>query len=289
MPHSGRVRDSCGACGGNDTSCGLPYALQLAAPRLCLGQPAELRWTAPANRSGRHFVCIFRPGNLLPHQCLPVGPGGRGVSEWAPGSALGRLGGEEGAAVRWAWSAGCDEYALDAWTAGRCPAPAGTAPVIVGPPPDACGVCGGDNRSCVGCDGVAGSGARVDACGACGGGDDSCGGPYAVAAPAVACAEPGGGRGGGVLRVEAAWSGPSNHSAYDRVGLYGPDPAAGPGGLSLWSGRCAAAAGDGGGAAACDSDAGCPAGSACWRMEAVPAGSRVGSVTLVARVPAGAR
>ena len=39
---------------------------------------------------------------------------------------------------------------------------------------DACGVCGGDNSSCVGCDNVTGSGVVVDSCGTCGGNDCGC-------------------------------------------------------------------------------------------------------------------
>jgi hypothetical protein len=40
---------------------------------------------------------------------------------------------------------------------------------------DACGVCGGTNSSCTGCDGVAHSGAVVDACGVCSGDGLGCG------------------------------------------------------------------------------------------------------------------
>jgi cysteine-rich repeat protein len=39
---------------------------------------------------------------------------------------------------------------------------------------DGCGVCGGDDSTCVGCDGVADSGLVVDACGVCGGDDSTC-------------------------------------------------------------------------------------------------------------------
>ena len=39
---------------------------------------------------------------------------------------------------------------------------------------DACGVCGGDNSSCAGCDGVPHSGKALDECGVCGGDNSSC-------------------------------------------------------------------------------------------------------------------
>ena len=45
---------------------------------------------------------------------------------------------------------------------------------------DACGVCGGDSRSCVGCDGVPRSGKVFDACGVCGGTNSTCGGGFAI-------------------------------------------------------------------------------------------------------------
>lgn len=41
---------------------------------------------------------------------------------------------------------------------------------------DACGVCGGDNTSCAGCDGVPNSGKVFDACGVCGGDNSTCSG-----------------------------------------------------------------------------------------------------------------
>ena len=41
---------------------------------------------------------------------------------------------------------------------------------------DQCGVCGGDNSSCAGCDGIANSGKKLDACGKCGGDGSSCAG-----------------------------------------------------------------------------------------------------------------
>jgi hypothetical protein len=41
---------------------------------------------------------------------------------------------------------------------------------------DACGVCGGDGKSCAGCDGVPKSGKVLDACGVCGGDNATCAG-----------------------------------------------------------------------------------------------------------------
>jgi len=39
---------------------------------------------------------------------------------------------------------------------------------------DACGVCGGDNSTCTGCDGVLFSNVVFDICGVCGGSNDTC-------------------------------------------------------------------------------------------------------------------
>ena len=46
---------------------------------------------------------------------------------------------------------------------------------------DVCGVCNGDGTSCVGCDGLANSGATYDACGVCGGNGSTCAGCDGVA------------------------------------------------------------------------------------------------------------
>lgn len=40
--------------------------------------------------------------------------------------------------------------------------------------PDSCGVCGGDNSTCLGCDGIANSGKVIDYCGVCGGTNSTC-------------------------------------------------------------------------------------------------------------------
>ena len=45
---------------------------------------------------------------------------------------------------------------------------------------DVCGVCGGDGRSCLGCDGVPRSGMELDSCGICGGIDPHCLDPYSL-------------------------------------------------------------------------------------------------------------
>jgi hypothetical protein len=45
-----------------------------------------------------------------------------------------------------------------------------------GPGPDACGTCGGNGSGCAGCDGVPNSGKKNDACGVCGGNGSSCAG-----------------------------------------------------------------------------------------------------------------
>jgi hypothetical protein len=52
--------------------------------------------------------------------------------------------------------------------------------LTLSPPPDACGVCGGNNATCAGCDGVPNSGKKLDSCGTCGGSDSSCSSSYSV-------------------------------------------------------------------------------------------------------------
>jgi hypothetical protein len=55
---------------------------------------------------------------------------------------------------------------------------------------DVCGVCGGDNTTCVGCDGVLASGVDYDGCGVCGGiseCDDACGIPFGNGSTCVGC------------------------------------------------------------------------------------------------------
>jgi hypothetical protein len=49
--------------------------------------------------------------------------------------------------------------------------------VAIGNVSDACGVCGGNNATCTGCDGVPNSGKVVDSCGVCGG---SCDDPFMI-------------------------------------------------------------------------------------------------------------
>jgi hypothetical protein len=52
-----------------------------------------------------------------------------------------------------------------------------SAVVAIGGRADACGVCGGSNATCTGCDGVPNSGKKIDSCGVCGG---SCDDPFAI-------------------------------------------------------------------------------------------------------------
>ncbi len=52
-----------------------------------------------------------------------------------------------------------------------------SAVVTIGGQADACGVCGGNNATCTGCDGVPNSGKKIDSCGVCGG---SCDDPFSI-------------------------------------------------------------------------------------------------------------
>ena len=73
---------------------------------------------------------------------------------------------------------------------------------------DECGVCGGDGSSCAGCDGRPNSGVEFDSCGVCGGDDGHCSDPYVVQ---VSGTLEGGACDGGSLTV--SWRAPSNHPA----------------------------------------------------------------------------
>lgn len=74
---------------------------------------------------------------------------------------------------------------------------------------DDCGVCGGNNSTCAGCDGLPNSGLVVDSCGTCNGTDTSCVGPsFVYATESTFCI-------GQPVRV--GWVGRWNHSEDDAV------------------------------------------------------------------------
>ena len=277
VPWSGKILDSCRNCGGNDTSCATLYSLKLQQPPLCMGATAILSWTAPSNRTGSHLICLFKAGNRLPHECVGVGTGSRGVSVWGASSALSLLAAGKGASVAWAWSDNCDDSDLVEWTDQRCHLLTSSGPIVLGAPADACGVCGGDNSTCRGCDGLVKSGARLDACGTCGGRDDSCIDPFLIFVQPAVCGS--GPHRNVTLTVE--WSGPSNHSVYDRLGLFRSQQS-GLGGLL--GGRCFPASG----LLACQSAADCPAPMICRRLEPVPAATSRGLAVLSFFIPSDA-
>ena len=76
---------------------------------------------------------------------------------------------------------------------------------------DACGVCGGNNATCTGCDGVPNSGKKIDDCGACGG-SGGCSVPLSIVAdPLVVClGNP----------AAATWTAPLNRSVTTSLGVF---------------------------------------------------------------------
>jgi hypothetical protein len=68
------------------------------------------------------------------------------------------------------------QYTLRFYSEGR-PLPNPSAVITIGSYADACGVCGGNNATCAGCDGVPNSGKKIDSCGVCGG---SCDDPFMI-------------------------------------------------------------------------------------------------------------
>jgi hypothetical protein len=69
-----------------------------------------------------------------------------------------------------------NEYAVRFYDNSQ-PIPNPSAVIAIANRSDACGVCGGNNATCTGCDGVPNSGKVVDSCGTCGG---SCDEPFSI-------------------------------------------------------------------------------------------------------------
>ena len=68
------------------------------------------------------------------------------------------------------------EYAVRFYNNSQ-PVPNPSVVITIAGRSDACGVCGGNNATCTGCDGVPNSGKVVDSCGVCGG---SCDEPFSI-------------------------------------------------------------------------------------------------------------
>ena len=163
--------DSCGECGGNDATCIGSYSLEavLSSKGLCAGDKVAVRVAVPSNHSGEDVVALFRadiPVPLAPD--VPVPPGNTAdlvfqtQARWLEGPpADGRV------QLRFAYLRG--PRPPNGWDYGRTEA--SSQAVTLGGVVDACGVCGGDNSSCAGCDGVPNSGVAHDRCGECGGAD----------------------------------------------------------------------------------------------------------------------
>ena len=74
---------------------------------------------------------------------------------------------------------------------------------------DACGVCGGDNATCAGCDGVPNSGKVYDQCGICGGDGHLCVLDYKLTASRNSFCDG--------LDLLVQWTAPINHTEFDSV------------------------------------------------------------------------
>jgi hypothetical protein len=95
-----------------------------------------------------------------------------------------------------------NEYAVRFYNNGQ-PVPSPSVVITIAGRSDACGVCGGNNATCTGCDGVPNSGKVVDSCGTCGGSDGTCVLPFTISSQHDACT---------LLPVVFSWTGPSNHT-----------------------------------------------------------------------------
>ena len=92
---------------------------------------------------------------------------------------------------------------------------------------DACGLCGGDNSTCTGCDGVLFSGTQLDQCGVCDGGDITrdCHGDCFGSAVVDDCGTCAGGQSGLVVNSEQDCKGVCNGpSTLDKCDTCDADP-----------------------------------------------------------------
>ena len=187
------LTDSCGFCNGDDWSCDGNFSLSFLSGvrpaaggehggntswmqerHVCAGDPVTLRWHAPgpAGAGTDDRVVLFSTswGRLppVPDELLHAPSNRSGNIVFRTEAAWWESGaGPDGVQIYFEYF----RHGPSDWPLYSQGAMAVTTRVVLAPPADDCGLCGGSGDSCAGCDGVAYSGVRLDRCGICGGAD----------------------------------------------------------------------------------------------------------------------
>jgi hypothetical protein len=250
VPKSGKVVDACGVCGGNNATCagcdGVPNSRKVVddcgvcggsggclAPlkiwsqnRMCVkSRRMELQWQLAVNSTAFRFTILAtQPTPSLLATCsflsfpLAASTGLCLINSFEDESYI--VTGPCSCTTKREFNAlGAGAYKVDAFLNS---APTATVfDVTVGLEADACGVCGGDNKTCAGCDGVPNSRKVVDRCYVCGG-NDACVGcdnvPFSLKT-IDAC----GVCGGNNATCTGCDGVPNSGKVYDRCGICGGD------------------------------------------------------------------
>ena len=162
VPNGGAELDSCGDCGGTDDSCDGSFSLSTGqSDSVCSGNSVQVFVRAPVDHSMDDRVAMFLSGleDIPVSGFVPVPKGPRGQLEFATNPD-------------W-YVAGLNFYVEFRYfhsERGAYNNPVAVSPpILLEPPADQCGVCGGDNSVCKGCDNIPNSMKQFDLCGVCGG------------------------------------------------------------------------------------------------------------------------
>jgi hypothetical protein len=186
IPNSGKVFDPCGICGGNGLSCPSLRFINDGhggptqdSPVACLGEPVTLSYLAPPDRTVSFLIVQSGDGLFRHTEYSPLSSSCGQCSSCsnpadAPPSCMssGCFGCKARGDIVLQGSSLPDrvgEYEIEivvSYGGRKNPQAYGLLMRIEGRR-DACGVCGGGNTTCLGCDGVPNSGKASDQCGSC--------------------------------------------------------------------------------------------------------------------------
>jgi PERQ amino acid-rich with GYF domain-containing protein len=186
VPNSGKIKDYCGVCGGDGSSCGpSPTPTQRPTqapptPRPTTAPPTSRPTSAPPTSAPPTSAPpTSAPPTSRPTSAPPTSaPPTSAPPTSAPPTSAPPTSRPTSAPPTSAPPTSAPPTSAPPTSAPPTSAPPTSAPPTMGPTScpyrDMCGVCGGTNSTCLGCDGVPNSGKVVDLCKVCGGDSSSC-------------------------------------------------------------------------------------------------------------------